>query len=721
MNTSFSHPSQKYLLIGGVALGAILLVMTIWLSFAGRQTDQQTAGNMPTGVKMAPGGSPLAEDAQQPDQAVVEPQEQPATHTASRVTFDAVSMPQTANVAQQNVTVYRFDTYDADDVDRMAAVLGLTERKVEGGATIAYNTVNPKQQGWLMVDEKNGVLTYRYFGNEAQQTSGTTATARAQSFLNNLGVIDDLVDCSITYQKTSMPDVTMVECHRDWQRTGLPILNFVGLINVPETTPLTAMKMGRVHEGGPDDPSIVNTSTGQEGQSRPSDFNTATVSVHADGTILGFTSNIREISGEQQIAAADMIPVEDVRQKIVRGETEMFFIRPEGNAIVDWNAFFATTTGRGARITDLMLAYVEIPGKQEYLAPMYIARGTAQMGNYKATFIAAHPATKIGISAVTRSGKAVAGLSTSQIAQAPFQSPYQSPFQTPQGDSPKLATFGFVPAATIDGTATGECLPGAQHLYPLIDLPPVGKIGPWSIDNKGQRRHDNWYLIPSTPESLPEINNVVALFDALGIEGKRAELREMDKLEKEWAAYSQCPLRCTGTSPTVFIYGPQGSEMTVKPDASLIYREPAGAWNVTTQADGLLKANGKTVGYLYYEYKPVSFSRPTQGWNVRRSELMTFAQETIAPAIGLSEEEGDRLAYEIVRASFGMTDETVYVAPMTQSEVDARLPLSVTGTENIVRSHFYVGSEQPGTAAPNLTPIARTQTMVLELGAAQGK
>ncbi len=718
------------MLLGGVTLGAILLVLTIWLSMTGREISKdERTGRSESSDSMERderGDSNLGRDEYEknPDQSLVEPDEQPATHTASRITFDAVALPQAAVNTPSSVAMHRFSTYDADDVNRMATALGLPQQKTEKGAVIAYNTTDPAQRGWLMVDAKNGVLTYRFYGNEAQGSAGQyppqatqrdTASARAKSFLTNLGVIDELVDCSITYQKTAMPDVTMVECHRDWQKVGLPILNFIGLINVPESTPLSSMKIGMVYEGVPDDPSVVNTSTNQEGQRRPSDFNTATVSIHADGTILGFTSNIRKISGTQQVSAANIVPVEEVRQKIVRGETEMFFIRPERNTIVDWSTFFSTTAGRGAQITDLILAYVEIPGHQEYLAPMYIARGSAQLGSYRATFLAAEPAAKIGISAVTRSGAAVAGISTDRRFLA------QAPNYTDKDRSPKLSTFGFIPSATIDGTVMGECLPGAQHLHPLVDLPPVGKVGAWSMGGEGQKRKGNWYLIPAQPEALPEINGVVALFDALGIQGKQAELREMNKLQDEWASYSQCPLRISGSSPTVFAYGPEGAELSITPQSSLVYRDPAGGWSVTTQADGSVNVGGKTVPYLYYEYQPVAFARPVQGWNVPRGDVMRFAQTTMASELGLTEEEGDRLAYEIARAAFGMTDAIVYIGPMQQTEVDARIPISVTGTDHVVRAHFYVGSAQSGAVAPNPTPVPRTTTMVLELGAAQGK
>lgn len=736
-DSSSPQSMQKYFLIAGVALAALLLAMIVWISMGkSRVMDEKTRRkplmetteqedrdeqNEDRNGREREQDDGADEKEATPGQSVMEPEEQQPTHTASRVTFDTVSLPPSPPRTPATVTLYRFSAYDSGDVDRVASVLGLTQRKTENGATIAYNTVDPSSRGWLMIDGARGALTYRYYGETPQETSGTTATARAQTFLRQAGLIDDLVDCDITYQKTTMPDVTMVECHRDWVRTGLPIVNFIGLVNIPEGTSFASMQVGRSYEGLPDDPSVVNTSTGQDGFSRPSDFNTATVSIHRDGRILGFTSNIRQIVGTQQIAAADLVSADEVRQKIVRGETEMFFIRPQGNGVVDWSSFFSTTRGSGAQVTDLILSYVEIPGRQEYLAPMYLARGTAQLGSYPAVFFAAHPATQLGVSAGTRSGS-VAGVSDSRYLA---QSPFQSPFQSPMGDSPKLSTFGFIPAATVDGTPHGECLPSVGDLYPLIALPPFGQIGQFSKNNTGNRRANNWYLIPSNPAALPEINAVVAMFDTLGLQGKTAEVREMDNLQKEWAKYNNCPLRMSGSSPTIFVFGSSGTRVNIRPQVAMIYREPAasnaGAWDVTVLADGSLQVNNRSVPYLYYEYSPVSFTRPENGWNVRRSELMTFAQETIAPALDLSEIEADRLAYEIATAAFGMTDETVYLAPIAQSAVDAKLPLEVSGAGHIVRTHFYVGAAQPGATAPQLSPIARNQPMILELGAMQGK
>lgn len=706
------------MLIGGVALGAILLLATIWLSLAKRQIVKDDNTGKSGTKTIEPGDGEDKDDTdERPEQSMVEPGEQQATHVASRVTFDTVTLPQSTPQTPPSVSLYRFSSYDSQDVDRMASALGLGERKTENGATIAYDTVDPTRRGWLMVDAKRGVLTYRFYGNQPQQIQATTATQRAQTFLNDLGVIDDLVDCSITYQKTAMPDVTMVECHRDWQRTGLPILNFTGLINVPESTPLASMKLGKSYEGDPNDPSIVNTSTGQDGYSRPSDFNTATVSVDDDGTILGFTSNIREISGTQKVAAADFVQMETVREKIIRGETNMFFIRPEGEGTVDWDAFFATSAGRGAQVTDLILAYVEIPGRQEYLAPMYIARGTAQMGNYRAVFFTADPATRLAVSANTLSGPAVAGVTANRYLA-----------QSTMGDSPKLGTFGFVPAATVNVIPTGECLPGAPNLYPLIDLPPFGKVGKFTVgDYSSIWRFNKWFLVPASPyyDVLPEVNSVMSMFASLNLgSGKDDKLRQMDDLQQDWSQYSQCPIRLSGASPTIFVSGGPQTTVVIRADASVLYRKPTashGAWNVTVQADGTLQVDGTQAPYLYYEYQPVSFTRPEHGWNVKRSQLMTFAKNTIAPALGLTAAEDNRLAYEIATATFGMTDETVYVAPIAQAEVDALLPLGVSGTENTVRIHFYVGSAQAKATAPYLTAVPRSQTMVLELGASQGK
>ena len=61
---------------------------------------------------------------------------------------------------------------------------------------------------------------------------------------------------------------------------------------------------------------------------------------------------------------------------------------------------------------------------------------------------------------------------------------------------------------------------------------------------------------------------------------------------------------------------------------------------------------------------------------------------------------------------------------MNQSEINSKLPLNVTPKiGNIQRYHFYVKglSKKVSIPKPILTPVVRTDKLILELGAIKGE
>lgn len=702
---------QKYILIGGVSLAVILLIVTIVLTVSQKRQAAQEAQMAQT---TQPGQQVDANGGQTPQQNVVTSQE---VKQPPAVTFTApvVSSTQTVAVPAQ-VPLYHFGKYTTDDINRIAGVLGYTQQKVQGTSVIAYNTEDPAHRGWIMVDTARGVLVYHSYSGEVPPL-GTSPQASAQAFLTKLGVVDSLVDCNITYQRSTEPEATQVECHRNWQKTGLPIINFVGLLNVSETTRLSDIQPGRVYPqpgDGPDDTTVVNTSTGQDGYRRPDEFNTATVAIAQDGSVLDFTSNIRPIQGKQMVAAADILTSQQALDKVSQNQADLSFYKPVGNGIVNYDVMFPDNKAQAdsASVTDIMLAYVESPSAQEYLAPMYVIRGQAHLTtDYNATFLKAVAATKIGLSAAATSGS-VAGVSDSLLAD----------------DALHLGTFGFQPDATPTPMA-GDCLPSESQLYPLVDLPGYGRVGPFTINSDGQKRANNYFLIPANPNAIPELNSVVSLFDTLNIEDPRrksTQLREQNMLEKEWLKYSYCPLRLTGSSPTIFVSGQPGTKVAVQTGAKLTYQEPASAnnsWTATVQANGSVQVGSQTSPYLYYEYQSVAFTHPTQGWNIQKSSLSSFARTTLKNSLRLTDAEADRMGYELRNAAHALPDGMVFVGPISGTELAAKVPLTVTSKEltAVNRVHFYVGAARSGAQAPKLIPVTRGTATILEVGAAAGK
>jgi len=623
-----------------------------------------------------------------------------------------------------SLPIYKFQTnITVDDALAIGTKLGLTRHAQNGDKIIIYNQDRSDNSGWLTYDLKTGYFTFRSYGNHRVGSSASLPpTTAAKSFLSNMGVIDDTVNCPITYKRREMSDLTFVECHRDWDAVGLPILSFLGLVNLPETLPLSDVKPGEVYENTPDDFSIIETSTGQDAKERPDDFNTATVAVDADGSILAIDSNIRQLTRTQTLSPQNgLVAPSEALEKLQQNGASMTFAYPSGGGVANWNQVFPGNRGTTteAEITDYVLAYLEEPKAQEFLTPMYVVRSRAQLASgFGTTILQTVPATTIGLSQESTNGPEVA---------AWWDGWFTNPFQSFKTESLKLGTFTFSPTPSPT-YYSGECVPAENQLNPIIQLGTLGRIGRFSIGSEGHTRANNYFLIPGTRDPLPDINTVVAEFDKLNISERGSQVRELNKLSSEWAKNTFCPLRLSGGSPTIFTYLGNQTEVTVKSNSKLTYADPftttANEWKVERgNNNNDFMINNVIRKFIYYEYKPVSFNKPQNGWIVARSGLEKLGRDTIAKSLGLTVEEEDRLVFELSHAAYDLKSAKLFVGPISQEEVDEKLPILISPTpDKVARYHFYVtAASERQVTSPILTPISRSPFMLLELGAAKGE
>ena len=594
-----------------------------------------------------------------------------------------------------NVKVYTFrSNYSLPYVSVVGQKLGLSESKKEGNTLLLYNTTDENNRGYLKFSLDSGKYEFSSYGDHLLPQSGGSLTDNVRSYLVDLGLADDTVTCNITYQRVSIPGTTFVECHRDWGLAGLPILNFVGLLNFPDLTSLSSVQVGMVDENSPEDPDITNVSTGQNGKERPDDFNTVTMAVNESGNVYHITSNLRMIEASIDFSQPDLLTPEEALNRFRNGTSSLSLVEPvDENAA--WETVFPGNTAYNlnASVNDVMLTYVENPFAGKSLTPMYLSRGTAQtVEGYQVRFLQALPALK---NQQSLSGE-VAGL----MAQ---NQPIPTQFYD---ETLKLGTFNpeqrSLPQTPPEGS---PCVPAENQLSPIIDLGEFGRVGQFTLNiptlAPGQKtvRARQWFLIPASTSYLPEINSVISAFDSLSLEEKHAdEIRDLDELQKQWDKYNFCPLRLTGSSPTLIGYGKSGSSYRIEVGRNIVY----------------LKTNSDNT--IYYEYQPVSFTRPENGWNVNKASLNSLVRD-VGKELGLTAGETDKLVFELNLAASKVTADVLFVGPIGQNEVDQMVPLKVTPQVPVQRYHFYVARAGQEVAAPNLTPVSRTAEMVLELGA----
>src|SRR3989338_7961304 len=693
-----AHFSQKKLLILGSIVMVFLAVLFVIFS---KQ-------------KAAPGTEFTV------DQGVVK-EEQPSVNPAASLpvsevpsmTFAAYEAAAADTLAvPATVKSYTFNSgFSLPFVSIIGQKLGLKENKQEANTVLLYNSPESNNPAYLQFNLDNGKYEYNSYGSLALP-EGPAVNTRVRNYLLGLGLIDETVGCDITYQRTSISDATFVECHRDWNKAGLPIYNFIGLLNIPELSSLEQVKVGMVDEYTMDDTDIVNVSTGQDGKARPNDYNTVTAVVDGNGNLLRLTSNLRMIEASVDFAQNDLYTPSEALNLFKSGSSTLSLVVPADQKAA-WDTVFPENTAYNlkANVTDFVLTYIENPFGGKSLTPMYLARGTAETAEgYQVKFLQAVPA---GRNQQTLSGE-VAVLMAAAVTP-------------PDDEGLKRGTFNpeqrRIEIQTPPPQA-GPCVPAESQLSPILNLGEFGMLGLWSIgtiDSSGQRyqRSGQWYLVPLAGQPLPDIYAVVAAFDATGFLGRGDKgVREMDNLQKEWAKYNFCPLRVSGSSPTLFLYGTEGQSYDVSVSRLLTYAYPlqnGGHWNVVVGQDEL-NVNNKQVDSIYYEYKPLKFDKPATGWRVSKKGLAAFANK-VGQQLGLTANETERLAFELNLAAYKVESEELFVGPIPQTEVDEKVALEVSPQVPVVRYHFYVDQAAAKGSVPSLTPITRSSSMVVEVGA----
>ena len=354
-----------------------------------------------------------------------QPQTLPApelqTVSSPAISFASYNTP-SAPVLPDSVNVYTFRTDYTPLISALQSNLGLSESKTEGNSIALYNLEENQNRGYLIFNTGTGRYEYSSYGTYQLPAVSGSVTGNVSAFLLDLGLIDETVDCNITYQRTDIPDTTFVECHRDWNKTGLPIINFAGLLNIPDIQSVTDLQVGMVDENTPDNPDIVNVSTGQDGKERPNDYNTATVAVDSRGNLISINSNLKMIESSNQYASADLVTPEEAIARFQSADSLLSLIVPVDNNLA-WETVFPGNAAYdlNAQVSDILLTYIENPFGGQSLTPLYLARGTATTAEgYEVKFLQAIPALRNQLGMESAEGQ-VAGL---LAAVSPYPTPH---------------------------------------------------------------------------------------------------------------------------------------------------------------------------------------------------------------------------------------------------------------------------------------------------------
>jgi hypothetical protein len=424
-----------------------------------------------------------------------------------------------------------------------------------------------------------------------------------------------------------------------------------------------------------------------------------------DGKVVSAVSNIRPFMGNAR--PTQLITYTDAVKLLTTNNYTSLLLSPMEGAKEDVEKLYSQgkATLANAVVSEAIVAYIEeLPvAAQPRLAPSYIFRGSGTLeGGKTVRFLAA-------VSAVPQN---VLGVSDESSVLA---------FKNPKLGGQQQGTLEMSTASAVI-VSNGDCKPSVAQLTNIT----TGSNGllygqyPYVSNSK---LNTEWFYIPAS--GAVDINSFQQAYSA--ISGTAGFILRTDTgdiiADIEKNAARGCAVRLTGGSPTIFMYGPNGQTINITPVSTVTHSNTElknDTWNVTVGKDGLT-VNGTQTPYIYYEFDPVSFETPRNGWSVKREDLSNLVQN-LSSAFALTGAESARLSYELNFAANKVDGQNLFVGVVDQKELSTKLPLEVSpSTVEVERIHFYVGeSKTQHVNAPKVSPVKRGTSYVLEIGASAG-
>ncbi|MEN9327801.1 MAG: hypothetical protein RI947_609 [Candidatus Parcubacteria bacterium] len=760
MNTDNSSRNKKVFIVGAVLL--VLVIALVSLLVLSQRTQQSKQAVTPASTETTNTQETATNDFK-PN--IVSNVTQPPE--VSFISWTGLDQPPGI---PSSLGVYSLkQSFTNEEVKTLAQKLKADALLQKKNNIITSYTVNDdKTASVLFFNTVTGEFSYRATKGIALP-EGEKIEDKAYALLRTLGWYDPTIQVAATYRNSRKPGVLYVELHRSWNSLNAPLFNPIGLLNVPEKQSLSSLTLNSNLSNTPKDSDITSTSDNRNGYLRADDFNTITLGINdATQTVTMIKSTMRPVA--RTTASTPLISYEQAVQKLKNGQYTFIFTSPAGVGAADWSKVYPENMARAKRaaVTETIMAYLEQSPSvsQSTLEPYYIFRGTAKLDSgYTVTFNAAVPA-------------AVNGPLSSDISLlASVKGIFAQAVDTTQ----KQGTFdGGTKTSTVTPSATGEapvdpgyCRPAASELAPVYQA--NGLTFGWASYTYWKTEYRNsksgyWYYVPDSGATATIVeSNLDSIIAALEKVNPKADIRDERKkiqydiqnnipaqqlaqdsedastttetTQKQDTFYptevpqpttvlntvfinifgpaTACPVRLTGSSPTLFVYGVIGSNIRIKPPTTYTYADPAvsadGEWNIEILGTNDLKTSEVRRPYMYYEYKKVDFARPAKGWIVKKTQFEEWINDSLRTQLVLTPAESERALFELRHAAADVAGNEVFVGMIDELELSVKVPLKVNGAI-VKRLHMYVGKPKGPVASPLLTPVIRSESLVLELG-----
>lgn len=637
-----------------------------------------------------------------------------------------------------SVQIYTFkQTYTQDEVRSLAKKLSLSGTIEQNNDNLLFTEIDEvnNQFSTLIFNTKtNNFAFLSTKGVPLSSTPNKTVQEKVSLFLNSL-FFDPTLSVTASYKKKDRPDITYFEIHRDWQKAGLPILNSIGLLNLPEDQPLSTLSLTGRTADIPKDSNIYQSSDNKNSLARQTDFNTITVGIKdKEEKLISLSSNLRQIQ-TNKLSLTSPISFNQAYLRLKNNQSESLLTIPSGTGVVSFDKVYPgnIAIAKKAIITESLVAYLEKPPvvAQSTLSPYFIFRGYAQLDSgYRVNFIATVPASE-----TKTNNQVVLGEFDDRTPKQgtlsfdtpiPTQQPTVSLRNPPNQIEDKIKEGeSFTPTSTSTSTptSTSTCLS-------LSDFDSIQEVGGAKIGYLQQENQLNgYYVIPNSPNiNMEEIEKATEKYlkeyYKTG-QGSGYLANSLERLIQVAEIYNNqlCPTRISSYSPTIFLYAKENKSITVQSQFVPSYTDPPItdnlSWDIVIKGENNLSINSLSRPYLYYEYKPLSFNQPEKGWLIEKNNLPQLANH-ISSQLILNGKEKERLIFELNHAASDIKGNNLFIGLINQEELNQKLPLTITpNPDKIYRYHFYIreAKGQQQVQPPLLLPIKRSPFMILELGA----
>jgi len=499
--------------------------------------------------------------------------------------------------------------------------------------------------------------------------NGISLNTSLDQYIQALPIYDPTLVIVAHYRKKSIPNITFYEIHRDWNKIGFPIFNSVGLLNHPENQTWSTETFSTKLPSPPDS-DVYQTSDNRDGLNRFDHFNTLTLGVDDNNKKIYSIQSTLRLFENQKPDSKNLISYDEAVKKLENNQYKFLRTIPSGQGTVNLTKVYVNgkTSTDKATVVESIIAYLEspLPGIQTSLEPYYLFRGYSTLASgYRVNFYSAVPAI------------------SSKLTFKPFS--FDSLFKQ---------VFAATPIPTPDYP---HLLTQQQAFYKVTQ----------PVRDKSQRIvQDNivYYYLPTPVDNVPSGLYLPCVGSA-------------DDCGKNFIDEH---------SPSLFMYAKENSQFMIQPQTTVTYEDPPidknRRWNIVVKENNTLEVNGLHRDFLYYEYQPLLFDRPTDGWVVRKDHLDEFIH-LIGKQLNLTEKEEKRLRFEIHFSSDSIDKNDLFVGLIPQGEVDTKLPLAVSpNVKRTYRYHFYIsGNIDTVYTVPHLDPIQRVDPLLIEFGSVKGE